>query len=653
MSSPALQAYARGWCPPDRRPLRERVRDVVLPSNGVWDPPGPFVPSPYHLEPLNAVDDDSVRFVTIQKGVQLGGSVLGDVILYDGITHKPQNIFVNGPTDEWAKNWAKRRLMKLFHAPGPVADRIQGVREQNRHNATTTEILFGDMFIAVQGANESNLQSFPVPFIYNEELWEWAPSMYQHAVARTDHYEWRSKILNISQAGDVNSDQDQALKSGSMEVWDVPCLHCNRFHNMPWNVRIGDHNATGKKTYAGIIWDSNERTRRAGVWDWQALAPTCRIVCPHCLAATPDEMALRQKMSDLGRYRATNPNAPKNNRSFQLPKWANPTNTLAATVERFLRAKDQEKVGNLVPIQEWWQKDAALSYDPAEHRSYEIAPAVELGSTGDPPVQGGDPPPLRKHWEKQDFLCGVFDIQSDHCWGMVVAWSKTGEDMILWFGGGAEPERTRTEPLWDDRDIAAIQERFGIEPQCMFLDCRHDPGRVYKWCASHFKEVTTRHGRKATVCWNAVQGAGTQHFTYTIPATKTRPARNMRLPYSWPPVKIDPCTRLRPGEDATRELLRGKLINRINFAKPWIDPIAFERREMLLRGEVSFMKKADWNDELSKQLQGEQPQVVQPKFGQATTKSKYVGANHGLDLYRISIMFACIVEIIGDKRSGE
>src|SRR2546421_484799 len=115
------------------------------------------------------------------------------------------------------------------------------------------------MWLAIQAANETNLQGFPVPFIINEELWEWAPSMYQHAVA---------------------------------------------------------------PIHACITWAPPDPTKPAGVWNFDALRETIRIVCPHCRKATPDDPALRRKMNALGRYRVTNPNAPRNNRSFHWPSWA-------------------------------------------------------------------------------------------------------------------------------------------------------------------------------------------------------------------------------------------------------------------------------------------------------------------------------------------
>jgi len=623
--SPLHSSFAAGWSPPDRRDLPDWAQDnVILPHGAGYALTGQLRLSPYHIEPLRANGDDSVRCNSIQAGVQTAKSLLGDTTVAHVVLTRPQNLYWNFPTEKQADAYAQRRAMRFLKNCNPrLAERIEQARVINRHDIGKTEIRLGNMWLAIQAANETNLQSHSVPIVINEELWEWRPAMYQHAVARTTFYDWRAKIINISQAGDKGSDMDQAYRAGTMEQWEVPCLHCNKYHNLPFSQRIGEEH--GQFIYAGLTWDTNETTRPNGVWNFDALKPTIRFICPHCRAATPDDQSLRAKMNALGRYRVTNPNAPKSQRSFHWPSWVCEQVSWHLMIEEYLRAKDQEKIGNRVPIREWYQKRAALSYDPEAHRTYDLAPSVIVGQASSLPSG--------KHWEKQDFIFGAFDVQRDHFLGLVEAWSKTGESMILWAG-----------KLLTWQDIEDVQKKFNIPHRCMFLDARHKPHEVYKQCTLHGAAVA-RGNNKEWICWTAVMGDPRRHFMYVTKKTR----RRIDLPYSWPPQWADPCLGLL-SDDPDLPTLRGKQCPLIFFAKGTIDQMSFDRRELLMRGVISHMAKGDWNEELSKQLHGEQPETIISPLGHSVTKSRVLGPNHLLDCYRISLVAACMAQILGDKR---
>jgi hypothetical protein len=326
----------------------------------------------------------------------------------------------------------------------------------------------------------------------------------------------------------------------------------------------------------------------------------------------------------------SNPNAPRNQRSFHWPSWACPEVSWASIVQMFLEAKDQEKVGNRVPIREWYQKRPAISYDPEQHRSYDLAPSIELGSRNSEP---GTPP---RFWDKQDFIFLTADVQRDHFWALVEAWSKTGESMVLWAG-----------QLLTWQDIEDLQARFSVPLRCVFVDARHRPHEVYKQCTLHGQMEPYRNGSQ-WVCWTAVMGDPRRHFLYVTKKTR----RRIDLPYSWPPQWADPCIGLL-SDDPDLPALRGRQCPLIFFAKGTIDPLAFERRALLMSGKISLMAKGDWNEEFSKQLHGEQPETIVSPMGFRITKSKCLGPNHLLDCYRISLMAACLAQILGDKRPEE
>jgi len=74
-------------------------------------------------------------------------------------------------TNEKANDYAKRRAVPFLRG-------VRGLPEpEGRHDATRMELVLPTMWLALQAANETNLQSHSVPIVINEEVWQYAPGM--------------------------------------------------------------------------------------------------------------------------------------------------------------------------------------------------------------------------------------------------------------------------------------------------------------------------------------------------------------------------------------------------------------------------------------------------------------------------------------------
>ncbi len=611
------EAIGRAWKPHDRRAIYDWAAEHISLTTD-YAIPGAFNVhrSRYLIEPFRAIADDTVRVVTIQKGIQSGGSLLTDISIAHLLCTRPQNCYLNFPTDDEAKNYAERRLMPLLEENAATGGRILEARHINRHKVRSVQIIFSNMWLVLQGANKGNLQSHSVPVLFNEELWDWARGMYQHAEGRVSFFSWRSKIVNVSQAGLKGCDQDLQFHAGTQEEWEVPCPECRHYQPQILSDDSGQKDEKGRPIYAGIIWDTNEVTRPGGRWNWDALAPTVRYRCSKCLSEWPDTPALRRQLDDLGQYRVTNLLASREHRSFHWPSVASPDVKFSTIAKLFLEAKDEEKMGNRIPIQEFYLKRQAVSFDPAAHLSFDLLPTVVTGA----------------RWPLQEFIFMLVDVQADHFWVLIQAWSMTGQDCVLWFG------RLNT---W--QEIAAKQKEYDVPDRTVFVDMRHRPNEVYKQCVLHgyWKKVP---GGRQWVCWNAMMGDGRREFLNEDLEDPARRAK-IRQPFSWPPMNCDPCLGL-AGNDPDRPILFGKVCPRISFAKGTIDSMSFDRRELMLKGETSLVSPGDWNKEFAKQMQGEQPETVKSPLGHETRKSRRIGANHALDCYRMGLAAACVAKIL-------
>ncbi len=82
------------------------------------------------------------------------------------------------------------------------------------------------------------------------------------------------------------------------------------------------------------------------------------------------------------------------------------------------------------------------------------------------------------------------------------------------------------------------------------------------------------------------------------------------------------------------------------MAKGTIDGLAYDRRDLMDKGEVSLIADGDWNREFAKQMAGEQPDRRISPMGHEKVQSRKVGPNHLLDCYRMSLTAACIAKIL-------
>ena len=226
----------------------------------------------------------------------------------------------------------------------------------------------------------------------------------------------------------------------------------------------------------------------------------------------------------------------------------------------------------------------------------------------------------------------VADVQRGHFWVLVQAWNTGGLDMALWAG-----------KLMTWEDVADKQKEWDVPDHCVFVDARWQPNEVYRECARHGHLEPGPRGTQ-WLCWTAMMGDHRREFLnrdLSDPSGK----RRIRQPFSFPPTYADPCSGLH-SDDPDVVSLRGKRCPLIMFAKGTIDPLSFDRRELMLKGQTSLVAPGDWNKEYSKQMQGEQMDVQKSPLGHEKRTIKRTGPNHLLDCYRMGLAAACIAKIL-------
>lgn len=619
-----LGANALAWRPADRRPIYEWASENVnLPSAYAIQGPFHVEKSRYLIEPFHAIADDSVRVVTVRKGIQTGGSMLADITSCHVICNRPMHVFWNFPTDDAALDYGNRRAMPLFEACPPIAQKFSSI---HRHKKRKNEILFGPMFIALQGANKRNLQSHSVPFIINDELWEWDVGMYQQALGRVAYYSWRSKVLNISQAGELGDDLDQEYEAGTQEVWHFSCPECRVYQPFEWTIRLRERGPDGQPKFAGMTWDTNGHTRPGGKWHFERLKPTIRYRCAYCGHDIHDTPPERRALNDTGRFEVKNPHASHERRSFHWNSIACDEVRWEVLVEEYLRAKDQEKLGNRIPLREFWKKRMAEPFDVERHSSVDLLPTIDIVTQSDKgaEIQGV----LFQH------RLAAVDVQHTSFWMLVQMWSAAGDILTCWGG-----------QCYSWEEVAQRQQEFGVQSKNLLVDVQHRRQEVIRECVRRGQKEALPDKRLAWFSWKAMEGTDLRGFTHKV-KVPGKPDKSVLLPYS-EEQKADPCLGLRDGDPLLKELA-GRRCPLYRWSNPWIKDIVIDRRDGKT-GLKFLTASGEWNAEFSRQMHSQRKRLIQDKLGQGKWKWEKFRDDHLLDCACMIMVRAFQLRILGDN----
>lgn len=572
--------------------------------------------APYLRDVFHALRNRSIREVVAYSSVQSLKTLAGELWLLHTIAENPGPTQWLQTTDEDAKEHAEERFNSLIeHCPT-----VHRFYTENRHEKKMMSIIFKHMFLRMEGAeNIKNLQRKSVKSQMCSEVWQWKAGHLSEAAARLTQFTFNSKRYIESQPGEVGDQMHEKWLETNRNVWHFPCPKCLLYQPFKWSVIRSD----GSR--AGMRWDETDRTRRKnGDWIWGELAQTVRYECVGCGHALADDPRARRQLGRASRYVAMNPDAISTSVGFSWNLMAVENKTWFHSVENFLRAREQAHRGNFGPQRGFFQKFCGEPNDPERAGYAQPFPTIEIKC---------DKP--GKHWEHQDYIFFTVDVQMDHFWGLIMAWSTRGDSFALWAGR-----------LFSWEDIAEKQKEFGVPDQHVYVDAGYRQSEVYAQCCRHGHVEQTGRG-EAWLGWTAFKGDDRAHFIYT--AKKGGAAgRKVALPYSWPPQFADPCIGLRADDPLNKEV-RGRRCPVIFWSNPTIKDIARARRDNMAKGVQALVAPTIGND-FHEQMYSEHPKKVADKLGHETWRWERIGRrpNHLWDCFCMSLVAACMKRIIGD-----
>jgi len=558
---PIAAAWRAALAPKDLRSIPEWAAENVLHMPAVLSRDGceafRIGNSTHFMEPFAAIADDRVREVNVCAPPRSGKTLLADISIPWFIAVQGASVLFVIQTEAMAGSHAELRTMPLLKSVPAIA----GMLPMNRHKERSNEIIFSNgLPLIVCGPSIANLQNRGFRVVIIDEAWRIAedhPGRITEAKTRVRDFlrEMNSKVMVISQGGSVGDDWHTQFSSGVLHEWEVPCLGCG----VMFAPKIHGKHADGRRW--GLVWDSRER--EDGRFDRAHALATLRYECPHCAHRHEDTPATKNAWSARGAYRCADPAADLTKKSF---RWENsidfPWHELAAD---WLAAREAAHFGVEGSTVQYFQKQCADFYDPSHGAHVESLPTSEVT----PDAEG------KKFWDKQDHIFLTIDMQLGHFWGLVEAWSKDGESMVLW------ADRLET---WSD--VTAKQEEFSVKDWNVFVDYGNWQSEVWAECAAHGKPGPGPSWWLRWRCWWALWGTDSPSFTFTRPVAG-KPVTD-RLPYSWPPEKGDPCF----GEhrdSEKRKRLGGKICPTLRWSNPTIKDIMGRRRDLMMKKQLAYV----------------------------------------------------------------
>jgi phage terminase large subunit GpA-like protein len=469
------------WRPPDRRePWKWCEENIAsIPYSPI---PGRFRSShsPWMREPMEALVDPKVRLVSILAAIQSGKTSVGELGLCHIIANHPGPTLWLDQTDDDAKDQSESRLQKLFDE----CPQVKALYPKNKHKLRLTTVHFANgMTLWVLGAhNKTNLQRRSIRWLIGDETWRWPQGHMAEAEARVTAFGWLGKCLFMSQGGFDGDDTHKKHETTDMREWTFACPECG--HRQPF-------------LWENVEW-SKDAKDEAGEWIYQRVHETTIMHCASCNAYFEDSDRMRRALNLTGCYVVTNPNAQKENVGFHWNGLA--SMSWGKLAELYLRAKKSARSGDITAIQQFFQKRLALAWrEFNDDFKLEIEPGEF--SKGDP-------------WDREAGIsskgsvveAGVamacplriltVDCQIDHFFSVVRSWAADGSSRLLW-----------CEKLLTYEDIDALQARFNIHPNLVFLDAGYSTYNVYRECAIRG--------------WTALMGDKRATYTHKIKGKKS------------------------------------------------------------------------------------------------------------------------------------
>lgn len=531
--------------------------------------------TPWLKEPLRCISDPTIETIVLNCAAQCGKTVSMQVASAWALANYPGPTMLVMQDESSTLDIAKQRMI-------PMIESCEALRKQfpeDRHMKTNTEIFFASATLKMGAANNNFLRSWSIRWMFGDECSAWKPGMMKRARARTVRY-WNRKLWFSSTPEAFGDDFDLEYRSGTCEQWALKCQGCGELF-------IPDF-------YKCVKWETSDDTKPGGEWDFEKVAKSVRMECPHCQHSHENNESVWRLMVGQGGYIAQNQNPTPKVRSFSFNQLTLPPSVMpwASLVVDFLKAKRQAASGYLSPLKEFVTLRLAQPWKESEHIDTESIVAASYNPGAE--------------WEDEAHRFMTIDCQQhlELFYVVIRAWAIGGASRLLTF-----------KRCHSFDELRALQLEYKVADSKTFIDVGYETHSVlseaakYKWLGMRGTDL---------VDFQHVSGNGFVRRLYSKP-TRVNPASGRISP----PV-------FRWSNPSVKDIL---LMLRTGRSHPW---------------EVCDLK--DLADEYARQLDSERKREVQDKQGRVKLVwQRYRKDNHALDCECMNLVAASICKVFRDQ----
>ena len=438
------------------------------------------------IKPMNHYADYVTRHMTCAFPTGAGKSTFFEVIGCWIVKQSPGSYLYSSISDDNAERWQETRYKFALKnceetaALWPHLDR--NLMRKGFYN-------WGFMFQLFTGANLSSFQEVSITYGCGDEAAFWKHGMIREWLGRHHSRENRKFVL-VSQASfaDANratsqTEDGESEDSGNGETHEFHIEHDKgRLWEFGWKCQeCGDNHPF---RFEQMKWETIPG-------DDQASADTCRRVCPSCHHEYPDDISTRRMLHDSLKehdgFILTKEKGLRGYESFQgdagMIWWIPWSDDVLQKIE----ADRQMARGDHTKLMQWEQKRRARPWDMSKSVTTTDIKTSDYNSmdyTNGSMIDG------------EQIRFATVDVGADHYWLRIRSWAAGGDSRGL-----------KASYIGTDDELIRTIEKYGIQPQCVFVDVGFDQERIASLCVKHgWRGVKGDGNRKAGWEWPITSG---------------------------------------------------------------------------------------------------------------------------------------------------
>lgn len=410
--------------------------------------------APYQKEIMDAITDITIKKVVVMSAAQVGKTdavVLNPIGYY--IHYDPSPMMVLQPTIQMAEAFSKERLSPMLRDTPVLSERVND-KSRNSGNTILQKIFPGGHVTMVGANSPASLASRPIRILLADEIDRYPATAGTEgdplllASKRLTTF-WNKKEVNVSTPGNKETSRIAVeYEHSSRGEWNTPCPCCGELQPLKW---------------ANVIFDENDLSE-------------IRYVCEKC-GVISNEVEWKEHFKE-GRFIHEDPENPV--KGFHLNTLASTLATWREVVEKFLKANEEKKKGNIELLKTWTN--------------------TELGETWEEDGEQMDEDTLLKRRERYNcevpeevlYLTAGVDTQDDRFEIEVVGWGPEYENWGIKYAVLYGDTSNLRNQVWKDLDIFLAQsfekaDGTKLKIVCTCMDSGgHRTNEVYKFCKARF-----------------------------------------------------------------------------------------------------------------------------------------------------------------------